>query len=87
VLLATWLRVMVADYDHEFENVVLRGWQSVKEQSAVEGYFNESFRSYIEDRFVADTFKRKRPAAAVYRAYRRPSLIKVRPRWPTLFTR
>jgi len=49
---------LVADYDHEFENVVLRGWQSVKEQSAVEGYFNESFRSYIEDRFVADTFKK-----------------------------
>lgn len=49
------VKVLVADYDHEFENVVLRGWASVKAESATPGYFNESFRSYIEDRFVADT--------------------------------
>ncbi len=56
---------IVADYDHQFENVVLRGWNSVKEQSAVEGYFNEPFRSYIEDRFVTDTFKESTPGRSV----------------------
>ena len=56
---------MVADYDKEFEFVVLRGWESVKRQSAQDGYFNEPFRSYIEDRFVADTFKESTPGSSV----------------------
>jgi hypothetical protein len=46
---------MVADYDQEFMHVILRGWRSIKEQIATTDYFNEAFRSYIEDRFVADT--------------------------------
>jgi hypothetical protein len=53
---SSMVKDLVSTYDNEFENVVLRGWNSVKEQSAVPGYFNEPFRSYIEDRFVADTF-------------------------------
>jgi hypothetical protein len=52
---------LVADYDQEFEKLVLKGWQSVKEQSAKAGFFNEPFRSYIADRFVADTFKANAP--------------------------
>jgi hypothetical protein len=55
------VRVLVADYDQEFEKLVLKGWQSVKEQSGKAGYFNEPFRSYIADRFVADTFKASAP--------------------------
>jgi hypothetical protein len=47
---------LVADYDDEFQNVVLRGWASLKAQSAAPGYFNEPFRSYIADRFIADTY-------------------------------
>jgi hypothetical protein len=46
---------LVADYDQEFEQVVLKGWESVKAQSADPNYFNQPFRSYIADRFVADT--------------------------------
>jgi hypothetical protein len=45
---------MVTNYNQQFENVVLRGWTSVKIQSQAPGYFNEGFRSYVEDRFVAD---------------------------------
>jgi hypothetical protein len=56
---------LVADYDHEFENLVLKGWQSVKEQSAKANFFNEPFRSYIADRFVADTFKQSEPGTDV----------------------
>jgi hypothetical protein len=56
---------LVANYDHEFENVVLEGWNSVKLQSAEDGYFNEPFRSYIEDRFIADTFKKSAPGSSV----------------------
>jgi len=56
---------LVADYDHEFENVVLRGWQSLKEQSAdPAAYFNEPFRSYIADRFVADTSKERKAGSS-----------------------
>jgi hypothetical protein len=51
------VKSMVADYDQEFEYLVLRGWESVKTQIAQGYYFNEPFRSYIEDRFVADTFQ------------------------------
>jgi hypothetical protein len=47
---------IVADYNGEYENVVLRGWVSIKEQqSQHKDFFNEPFRSYISDRFVADT--------------------------------
>jgi len=52
---------LVAEYDQEFEKVVLRAWNSVKAQSAEPGYFNEAFRSYVSDRYVADTFKEKKP--------------------------
>ena len=62
---SSMVKSLVADYDHEFENVVLLGWQSIKAQSADPSYFNEAFRSYIEDRFVADTFKEKTPGSSV----------------------
>jgi hypothetical protein len=52
---------LVADYDREFENVVLSGWQRVKTESAKDGYFNEPFRSYVADRFIADTFQENKP--------------------------
>ena len=52
---------LVADYDREFEDLVLSGWESVKAQSVKPGYFNEPFRSYIADRFVADTFQESKP--------------------------
>ena len=55
---------MVQDYDRQFEKVVLLGWQSVKQQSAVPGYFYEPFRSYIEDRFVADTLSESKGKTA-----------------------
>ena len=48
---------IVTGYDKEFENVVLRGWESVKQLSALPDYFNEPFRSYIADRFLSDTFE------------------------------
>lgn len=55
---------MVSQYDDEFSQVVLRGWESVKTQSAAPGYFNESYRSYIEDRSVVDTYKKPAPDAS-----------------------
>jgi len=55
------VRSMIADYDHQFEAVVLRGWESVQAQSAQQEYFDEAFRSYIEDRFVADTYEESKP--------------------------
>jgi hypothetical protein len=58
------IKGLVADYDHEFEQVVLTGWGSVKNQSAKPGYFNEPFRSYIEDRFVADTSQDTKPGSS-----------------------
>jgi hypothetical protein len=46
---------VVADYNKQFENVVLRGWDSVKFQSTINAdYWNEAFRSYVEDHFAAD---------------------------------
>jgi hypothetical protein len=56
---------LVADYDQEFQQLVLSGWRSVKTQAAAPGYFNEPFRSYIEDRFVADTYQPAKPGASV----------------------
>ena len=55
---------LVADYDREFEMLVLRGWDSVKNAVAQPGYFNEPFRSYIEDWFVGDTFRPNKPTAS-----------------------
>jgi hypothetical protein len=55
---------LVADYDQQFESVVFTGWTSVKIQSAAPGYFNEAFRSYIEDRFVADTYMAGKPGSS-----------------------
>lgn len=43
----------------------MRGWNSVKTQSAQRDYFNEPFRSYVADRFVADTFLEKKPSNTV----------------------
>jgi hypothetical protein len=59
------IKGMVAEYDREFERVVLRGWESVKTQSASPEYFNEPFRSYVADRFVADTFQESKPGSNV----------------------
>jgi hypothetical protein len=56
---------LVADYDREFESVVLRGWESVKGQLSAPNYFNEPFRSYIADRFVADTSVTPKPGNGV----------------------
>ena len=56
---------LVADYDHEFESLVLKGWESVKGQSADPSYFNEPFRSYIADRFVADTSQERKAGSNV----------------------
>jgi len=56
---------LVADYDQEFEQVVLKGWRSVKEQSANPSYFNEPLRSYIADRFVADTSQDRKAGSSV----------------------
>ncbi|MGD0777342.1 MAG: hypothetical protein ABSC05_31370 [Candidatus Solibacter sp.] len=52
---------MISEYDDEFQQVVLRGWESLKRQSSVRGYFHEPFRSYVADRFVADTFQESKP--------------------------
>ncbi|MGA7847460.1 MAG: hypothetical protein WCA13_00025 [Terriglobales bacterium] len=52
---------VVADYNDEYERVVLNGWLSLKRQQADDpGFFNEPFRSYISDRFVANTNKPKK---------------------------
>lgn len=59
------VRGIVDGYDQEFENVVLRSWASVKQQSAEDGFFNEPFRSYIADRFVADTTEDPQPTDTV----------------------
>jgi hypothetical protein len=56
---------IVADYDSQFEWVVLRGWHSLKTQSASPGYFNEPFRGYLADRFVADTYQKNKAASTV----------------------
>jgi hypothetical protein len=57
---------LVADYDQEFERLVLRGWESLKTQMGEPDrpYFNEAFRSYIEDQFVADTFQAPKPGGS-----------------------
>ena len=55
---------LVTDYNGEFEAMVLRGWESVKTQIATTpGFFNEPFRSYVSDRFVADTLEETKSAA------------------------
>jgi hypothetical protein len=56
---------LVAGYDREFQGLVLRGWRSLKTQSSAPGYFNEPFRSYVADRFVADTFQEKKPGNTI----------------------
>jgi hypothetical protein len=55
---------LVADYDREFEQVVVKGWVSVKNQAANPNFFNEAFRSYIADRFVADTSKPRKDGSS-----------------------
>ena len=53
---------MISEYDDEIQQVVLRGWESLKRQSKEgRGYFHEPFRSYVADRFVADTFQESKP--------------------------
>jgi hypothetical protein len=57
---------IVADYNKEYEYVVLRGWLSLKkQQSRDKQFFNEPFRSYISDRFVADTSKERKNGSSV----------------------
>jgi hypothetical protein len=60
------VKQIVANYNDEYERVVLNGWLSLKRQQADDpGFFNESFRSYITDRFVADTNMKNNPGATV----------------------
>jgi hypothetical protein len=57
---------IVADYNDEYESVVRNGWLSLKEQQHSDPYFfNEPFRSYIADRFVADTSNQSQPGRSV----------------------
>ncbi len=56
---------LVTEYDRQFEMVVLNSWRSLKLQSAGSDYFNKPFRSYLEDRFIADTFKASKTGATV----------------------
>ena len=63
---SSMVKDLVSDYDQEFERVVLKGWESVKELSTQDdNYFNEPFRRYIADRFVADTFQDNKPDATL----------------------
>jgi hypothetical protein len=48
------IKNIVADYDLQFGEVVRRGWESVKDQMLDCRYFDEAFRSYIEDEFITD---------------------------------
>jgi hypothetical protein len=60
------VKQIVANYNDEYERVVLNGWLSLKRQQADDpGFFNEPFRSYIADRFVADTNMKRKPGATV----------------------
>lgn len=60
------VKQIVANYNDEYERVVLNGWLSLKRQQADDpGFFNEPFRSYITDRFVADTNMKRTPGATV----------------------
>jgi hypothetical protein len=57
---------LVAEYDRQFENVVLKGWESLKKQVKKDPeFFNEPFRSYVADRFIADTFQESKPGSTV----------------------
>jgi hypothetical protein len=52
---------MVADYNEQYERVLWRGWNSLKrQQQENRDYFNEPFRSYLADRFVADTYAERK---------------------------
>jgi len=59
------VKSLVQDYNQEFEWVVLRGWESVKRQITRGDYFNQPFRSYIEDRFVADTLQPRKQGGSI----------------------
>lgn len=51
---------IVEQYNDEYEKVILNAWLSLKRQQFTNPYyFNEPFRSYIADRFVADTNQAK----------------------------
>ncbi len=54
-----------SDYNDEYEKVILKAWLSLKQQRANRNYFNEAFRSYIADRFVADTYKDRKTGGNV----------------------
>jgi hypothetical protein len=55
---------LVAEYNREMEEVVLKGWEKVKELSAGKKYFNQAFHDYVAGRFVADTFSKTSPGAS-----------------------
>lgn len=58
------VKKIVSDYNDEYEKVILRAWFSLKQQQkANPDYFNEGFRSYIADRFIADTYKDRKIGA------------------------
>jgi hypothetical protein len=52
---------LVAEYNREFESVVLNGWADVKRQTVKPDYFNQAFHAYVSDRFIADTFSAAKP--------------------------
>jgi hypothetical protein len=56
---------IVAEYNNEYENVIQRGWLSLKRQQRDPNYFNEPFRSYIADRFIANTNKERKTGGTV----------------------
>jgi hypothetical protein len=63
------VRRIVSDYNDEYEKVMLRAWFSLKQQQSIEhtednDYFNEPFRSYIADRFIADTNQPKKQGSS-----------------------
>ena len=48
------IKDLVGTYNGAIETVVLRGWTSVKTQTATKDFFDKDFYGYIADRYVAD---------------------------------
>ena len=56
------VRNLVAGYNDALEEVVLRGWRSVKNQTRRPDYFDWDFYHYISDYYVADTHSKSKPS-------------------------
>ena len=56
------VRNLVAGYNDALEEVVLRGWRSVKDQTQKPDYFDWDFYHYISDYYVADTHSKSEPS-------------------------